>query len=746
MPLIARIAIVFASGAITGSFLPAFSASVIVLSAIAALLWYFSREREPVVLLAFAITGVAFGCLHASRAKQPCVRYPDGASVQVAGVAQTRADATQRTIQMRADAGGCTVSMRVRLPDASLVFQPGDELRVAGTWMLMRVEIDERNASDGVLVASAAVRLPPGPHPLLRARGRVQQRIRILFPTAYSLAEALLISQREALNPEVKESFATSGLTHLLAISGSHVALVAATLLLFARLLRCSTRTAALVAVVGSAAYVFFLGAPYAAVRALIQMVLLLASRSMQRPAHPLGLLAAAAIVICALDPSAPLDAGFQLSFAGIAGIILWRRPLIDAMPASIPAVVRDAMATTCAATAVTTPIAAYHFGVVSVVALVANLLAGPVVAIAVPTAAAALAVSTISVTAARFLAGGSELALLWLYHIAHLCAAVPGGHFFVAPRVVLSSTLAFGIAYALMQGSYRSTVIGRSVTAVVAGALVLVAAPLVQTAGTTVQIHMIDVGQGDALAIRSPRGRWLLVDAGPRSETFDAGKARVVPFLLRHQADQILAVLLSHPHLDHFGGARSVIDRLRVGAVIDPGMPVTNPEFDSLIADAHRRATPWLAARAGTSLVMDGMRIDFLSPDSVALDGRADANDFSAAFRLTYGDFRALFLGDLYADMEQELIRRYGNALDVDLLKVAHHGSGGSSSPALLAVATPRLALVSAGRRNRYGHPNAGTLKRLRAAGATIFRSDVDGSVSVFATRTGAISVRTRQ
>jgi competence protein ComEC len=451
-------------------------------------------------------------------------------------------------------------------------------------------------------------------------------------------------------------------------------------------------------------------------------------------------------MAITIIDPAAPLDAGFQLSFAGICGIVLWRRPLIELMPASLPTPVRDAIATTCAATAITTPIAGFHFGVVSVISLVANLLAIPVVSLAVPTAAAALALSAVSLDVARYLAGGAELTLVWLYQIARKCALVPGGHFTVTPAGVIVSSVAVYIVFVSLRDRVRSTLSGRVLAASLAGMLPLVAVPLLPLADRSLQIHMIDVGQGDAFAIRSPRGRWLLVDAGPKSERFDAGKRTVVPFLLRHQVSQVAAVIVSHPHLDHFGGVAAVVDKLRVGVVLDAAMPVANREFDGLLAVAQQRRIPWTAARTGDVVKMDGMRLEFVAPDSVPVDAAADPNDYSVAFRLSYGAFTALFLGDMPTATETRLMQRFGERMDVDLLKVSHHGSRGSSSEEFVVAASPRVALISAGRRNRYRHPNPRVIAQLETYGARVFRSDTDGTVSVTVSARGQMMVRTGQ
>ena len=743
MPLITRIALIFAAAAAAGAFLTDFP--VPIAAGAAAVLLLFRNDAEPALLCAIAIAGVALGGLKASADRARCPAIADRTAIDLVGVVHVTPTQAQRTVPVRA-ASGCM--LRVRVPDEDTGFTMGDEVRVRGEWMTLRINNDRRQQHHGVILASSMEHHADGArHPLLLARARAQARIQELFPVAYPLAEALLIAQRENIDVDVKETFAASGLTHLLAISGTHVALVAAALLLMARLMRVSRSAAALMSLTGSAAYVLLLGAPYAALRALFQMALLLGSRSLQRPAHPLGLLSAAAVAITLIDPAAPLDAGFQLSFAGICGIVLWRRPLIDLMPDSIPVPVRDAIATTCAATAITTPIAGFHFGTVSVIALVANLLAIPVVTLAVPTAAAALAISAVSMDVARSVAAGSELTMLWLSAIAQKCAAVPGGHFAVTPLQVTAGTGAVAASYWVVSHirifAY-SHILTRITAATLAGLLPLTI--LAPGATQTLAIHMIDVGQGDALAIRSPRGRWLLIDAGPASDRFNAGKSQVVPFLLRHQASRVSAAIISHPHLDHFGGLAAVNERVSVGAVIDPAMAVPSVEYDSLLALAERTKLQWLRARTGSTIDFDGARLEFLAPEAVPLDAGADANEYSLVVRLDFGEFSALFMGDLPTAQERKLVQHYGERLDVDLLKVAHHGSAGSSSMELLMATSPDVALVPVGRRNRYRHPHPAALARLEQAGARIFRTDEDGSVTVRIDAAGRMTVATRQ
>ena len=310
---------------------------------------------------------------------------------------------------------------------------------------------------------------------------------------------------------------------------------------------------------------------------------------------------------------------------------------------------------------------------------------------------------------AASFVASGAEISLASLDRVAIMSAAVPYGHFAAHPRQLVE----------LLQ-------------------------PHLATNG--IEIHMIDVGQGDGMAVRTPRGRWIIVDAGPASPTFDAGEKRVVPYLLRRGVRTIDAMIITHPHLDHFGGARALIEMLHVQAVYDPGVAVANSGYDDLLETAARHGTQWRTVRDGTRLEIDGVVIDFLHPDTIRLDASADPNDYSAVFRLAYGQFSALFLGDASTAVEEQLAQRHGRFIDIDLLKVGHHGSSTSTGAELLNQSTPDLALISAGRRNHYRHPSPEVIERLVEAGIPVLRTDLEGNIAVLVSRNGRMEARSGQ
>jgi competence protein ComEC len=478
----------------------------------------------------------------------------------------------------------------------------------------------------------------------------------------------------------------------------------------------------------------------------------------LQRPAHAWTVMAAAALALLVAEPLNALDAGFQLSFAGVAGLLAYRRRLGHSLPGGLPATLREGLATGLAATVATFPIAAIRFGQFAPIGLVATIVATPVVGLALPGVALLILLAPVAPPVAALLAPGVELLLGAFLATAHAAAWVPGGHFAVAaPTMAALLVIAAGGIFWLAsrrdadvrpasspveeRRSRRQRGL-RVLQAVAAGGALLAWSPAVSPGADHVELHVIDVGQGDAIAIRTPHGRWLLVDAGMRTARTDMGARRVVPYLLRAGARRLDVLLLTHSDADHLGGAASVLRALAVDVVMDPGAPAASDQYLETIKAAAAEPARWLAPAAGQRLALDGVELRFFHPAGPLLDAPVDPNDNSLVFRLGYGRFAALFMGDAPQAVERQLAARHGRALDAMVLKVGHHGSRTSSSDELLDAARPGLAVVSVGRENRYGHPDPGVLARLVRSGAQVLRTDRHGSMVIRADRTGSIRV----
>ena len=252
----------------------------------------------------------------------------------------------------------------------------------------------------------------------------------------------------------------------------------------------------------------------------------------------------------------------------------------------------------------------------------------------------------------------------------------------------------------------------------------------------------MLDVGQADSIVVQTPAGHALLVDAGGRlerggqgndSSAESIGDRIVVPFLLRNGIHRLDAVVVSHPHGDHVGGVAPVLRRLRVAEVADGGQRYGGHAYRDALATARAQEVPIVYPRAGSEWRLDdGVSLHFLGPSLPFIaNSRNDINENSVAFILRYRSFCMLFTGDAGATAESRFLEE-GVDLRCDVLKVGHHGSAYSSSPAFVAAVRPRYAFISVGRHNLFGHPASQTLLALQRAGARIYRTDQMGAITL--------------
>lgn len=240
-----------------------------------------------------------------------------------------------------------------------------------------------------------------------------------------------------------------------------------------------------------------------------------------------------------------------------------------------------------------------------------------------------------------------------------------------------------------------------------------------------TMQVDILDVGQGDAILLRTPGGKAVLIDAG----TGQKGEA-ALPLLEALGVTKLELVVATHPHADHIGGLDDVLNRMPAKLLTDNGLPHTTDTYDKLMKLVESKGIKYKAARAGQSYRLDGgVKLEVLNPTGDPITGtRSDLNANSVVIRATHGKNCFLFTGDAEAETEERLLANKVQPCDV--LKAAHHGSGYASSAAFLAAVQPQLVLVSVGRDNEYGHPDPDAMERYAATGAPVFRTDLGGSL----------------
>lgn len=560
-----------------------------------------------------------------------------------------------------------------------------------------------RLARDGIHVTGSAeasrlapFEAPTPPWPARVRRAALEAIAARLPPVSAALLGGLLLGERTDLPTDVHTAFRQAGVYHVLAVSGFNVALLAGAVWAVLRGAGGSRRVAAITAAVAVLGFAAVVGPQPSVVRAALMAVLVLTAIVLEREASVVNSLALAALAILVVRPGDLHDPGFQLSFAATAGIVATPIPR---------GAIAGAVAVSLAAQLAVLPITLAHFNQLSTIGVVANLAVVPLAAAATILGLLAVAATTAAEWLASAAFGAVWPTVLALRGAVALAAAVPGAALHLpAPSPTAIACYAGGLVASVCAwrsaAERRRRVLGATGIVLLAAAVSLWSWPMVAPTTGRLRVTVLDVGQGDAIVIEAPDGRAMVVDAGTGGPwRLDIGERVVAPFLWNRGILTLAATLVTHADADHAGGMAAVHRLFRV---------------------RERWDTP--ASRA-----FGGAWITLL--DAVTTSPRT--NDHAVVLRVELGLASILLASDIEAAAERALVERRA-PLTATVLKVAHHGAAGSSTPPFLAAVRPAIAVVSVGARNAYGHPNAGALARLAAIGAGVYRTDRDGAVIV--------------
>ncbi|MGB7211546.1 MAG: DNA internalization-related competence protein ComEC/Rec2 [Gemmatimonadales bacterium] len=700
--------------------------ALLLLGALAAL----TRTTRPMVGLALLAAGAGRVAAWGAWQVEPgrCAAGLKAGEVRLTGVPRDPAGelAPVRFLVI----GRCSGDILVRWPSGAAP-SVGTLVTVEGRW-IPRPDGPARRPG-GALIAKRFV-IEPGPVPRTLAwRGRLFATTAALYGARAPLVDALLFDRRGAVDRTVRTAYAEAGLVHLLSISGFHVGLIVAWIFLAARGAGLGRSRAWIVATVAALLYVGWLGWPPPATRAAGLAVVTCLARLRQRSPSWGSLLAVTGLGVLVIDPWGIFEVGAWLSVGSLWGATHFARWSDAALG---PRMVWRDLAGSVGATVATAPVTAGALGTVALAGIGLNFIGIPLAALAVPGALSSVLVAPVFPVLGRALAAGAGIALALLDQLAHWGARIPFGHLTTATgagSAVPWVLVLLAVLWVMGRRNTRSVALTRA--SLLAAAVLWVA--LVARGGAAwsngptsgLRLDFLDVGQGDATVLRTPHGHTLLIDAGPRFGGRDAGRSVVAPFLVRSGVDRLDAVILSHAHLDHFGGIPAVLDRVPSALLLEPGEMVPDSAYLGMLDAAAEDGAGWAPLRAGDTLRVDGVELVVLHPDTTWAEWGLDLNEDSAVLLVRWGRFRALLAGDAGIAAEG---RMRGHAGHVDLLKVGHHGSRGASGAVWLHELTPEVAVVSVGTGNRYGHPTREALDRLRAAGASVWRTDRDGGVAV--------------
>lgn len=615
-------------------------------------------------------------------------------------------------------------------------FDYGEYLHDRGIWALVtvkeRADITKTGSGGGNPLAGMAL-------------GMKQRMVEInratMEPGHAALINGMVFGGRAGIDPDTAEAFNESGVVHILSVSGLHVGFVVAVVLGImglAGLKRASFPVITAVLVV----YTFITGMGPAVVRAALMAWVQLLGHQLGKDKDWPTTLAASALVILIFSPGALFEPGFQLSFAATWGI-LHLGPLFDRglEKAGLKRPwVRGSFSVSLGAVLGTLPLVAYHYNLLSLISIPANLLAVPLVGLILPLGLTAGLAGLVFIKAAVLINYFTAALLELMIILVKTVHQIPGGVVYV-PSPPWAAMAVWYTALLALPSLWNKSWKGIPVRLALACLLAVFPALALFPAGIRdrglLQVHVIDVGQGDSIFIRFPGGRSMLVDAGGRKGEFEKGRGAgevVTSYLRRIGVRKLDALVLTHPHEDHAAGALYLLGRFAIGTVLIPPLSAgdqsgerPDPAYYGMMAAVQEKNIPVHEIVCGDALSIDpGVRVDVLGPGASAVCGtRSDLNNNSVILSVRYRERSFLFTGDIEVEGQAQLVES-GFPLDHDVLKVPHHGSRYVSREFIERV-SPGLAVISVGQ-NSFGQPHPDTIDLLEAGEGMVFRTDRDG------------------
>ncbi|WP_165859258.1 DNA internalization-related competence protein ComEC/Rec2 [Desulfofundulus salinus] len=754
---------------------------------IAALLGYFFHLsfNRWVILNLFLALGFAWATLAACRVNPVLDEYA-GHWVTLEGTVSQEADVRSDRVYYLLDVQRISLGREarelqglvlVRAAVPGSVYSYGDRLRLHGLLTRppdpgnpggfdYRAYLARRGVGAVLMVRDPASihKLGVGGHPVVRAVLRVKEKLlavsrATLPPEKAALLNGIVFGSQGQIDRKTWQLFSESGVVHILSVSGLHVGLVLAGVLAAVRLLHLPLFLTAPVGTGILLLYATLCGLGPAVTRSTLMALMFLWAHHLGRVRDWPTTLAAAALVSLVARPLSLYDIGFQLSFAATWGI-LYLGPVLDGLLKNIirHTWLRATLWVSLAAQLATLPLIAWYYNLISLVSLLTNLAAVPLTGLILALGTAAAFLGLVIPALAGLINTSTSLLLDVFISLVSLCRDLPGAVLHVPTPSLLLVVAWYPLLFlGVLLVSKDGRVLGRQFfsrhrrllpVAFLGGGLLIGLFQFKSSGENQLVVHFIDVGQGDSILVQTPGGKNMLVDAGGWPGELDSGEGAgekvVVPYLRRLGVRRLDVLVITHPHEDHAGGMRAVIEAFPVDlALVSPVGETGNSSvftgkfsdkvpltYRALLAGLAARGVPVKATGAGDRLHLDpALDIQVLGPPRPLLSGtRSDLNNASLVLLIRYGEEVLLLTGDIEVEAQQALMDA-GVNLGCTVLKIPHHGSR-YLLRSFLEKTHPAVAVISVGRHNNFGHPAPETLERLARLPVQVYRTDQDGAV----------------
>lgn len=579
---------------------------------------------------------------------------------------------------------------------------------------------------------------------LFLIREKIERKIhRALTEESSQFLSAILLGRKAGIDWQTREAFQKSGVAHVLAISGLHVGFIVIVIYIILSFLPISFRAHNLLTIGILFFYMLLSGANPPVVRATIMVGIYLMGKNIERRPDSQNTLCSAVFIILFIQPQQLFWIGFQFSFVAVFSILYFYprlKPVEEwilqkILPGKKQNWIRKGIISpflvSLAAQLGTIPLMAYYFHRIPLISLVLNLVVIPLVGLIVPLGFLTIFLSFISFEISFYLGNFLSQIIQILIKIVQYAAELPLAYINISSFEILEFFIYILCLVFIFCWKLDNIKLLRKPALILFVIIMFwVYAPKLHSP----QMVMLDVGQGEASIVITPRGKCLLFDAGPLYPDWDCGSRVIFPALQELENVHLDKVIISHPHADHVGGLFSLLDIVKIDSIYIPKLDVPYLWKDKLLNRVIERGLPYRQLEMGDKIEVDTqtrMYIlapfeDFIKP--LEQDG-SSINNVSLVLLLKMGDSSVLFTGDAELPVETNIIQ-WGNLLKSDILKVGHHGSATSSSIEFLMRIEPKIGLIPVGQNNKFGHPSIEVLKRLESLNISYYRTDLNGAI----------------
>ena len=580
-----------------------------------------------------------------------------------------------------------------------------------------------------------------------KIREKLKQNIQeLLTKETYALGIGILIGDNSRINEKIVEDFKNSNLSHMLAVSGAHINYVVLTVSILFTKKRAGIKAQRVVTIMMMLFFMELTQMTSSVVRAGISCIIYMLASLLYRKADVINAMAISTLLILLNNPFKLFDIGFQLSYAGTLGIILFCKLINIPLKNKLLKYLKDSIIISISANIFIIPIMMYQFNTISLTFILSNLLAGPLLGISIILEIIVLLISFMSINIAAIPAKVLNILLILIINIANWFSNIEISKIYVITPQIISIVAYYLICAAIILKKKNRKII----------VIIMLTVLIINLFPTPkkLRINFIDVGQGDSTLIRTETNKVILIDSGgsTASSSFDVGNKVLLPYLLDRRIKKIDFIIVSHFDADHCQAFETVIDNINVRKVVVCKQSMITQEYLNIINKCKKKNIKIIVVERGDKLKIDKRtEFEILHPGERFLDdGKGGLNANAIVCKMNYKlnngkIFSILFTGDIEVEAEKELEQVYGKKLKADILKVAHHGSKTSSREEFIKLVSPKIALIGVGENNKFGHPADITLERLEKENIKVYRTDQMGEVSITINKNGEIKVKTQ-